>query len=604
MKSLANVNQVEKPVIVNIWLPDSGGYGHVSLRIDDDHYVSFWPILSGVGGLKGRKENVRAGVLGVRGIFTKSKKVDTHSEKQNKHPEAKYKIYGLNSRKMIEKYEEIKEGVERGKILWSLSESLCSIGTTSYNCSKLTMKLLREGGIQSRLPSDAQFGTLSHLTLLCSSRVYITISFLACGLYPVLDDMATDNSHSRSIMATLLMVFLSNSMIFILEKKLRDTSLKEINKDDYIVGIGSSLGFGSVALLHKWLERTKITNVILQCLNMDKFLDKAIFDAIFLLPGTLFGLYAGGKIASFLITFSDCGCHCRGMTCTISGCSCCHRGTTYTASPTNVYEWLDYVEKTKNIPKEAVHFVNKTNRVSLLILYTGWIACFLARNGFFVGDSKNFFGAGLNLESGIPALYIGLPTGIMFGYALTKCYMKKYIQEIKKLEDKNYKIGDEYQIIVSKNFNIEQYQYLGKYSFTTATTLLGLMMVISIFDFFSLNDHIMEKGVLSPFGAVGGFLCGSSFFDLCQNYLKKYGQKPETLPSDKKQTNTYIDEAELKLLLNNKNTRIPTSYESHKLYDGSNKIMAFAYNPKPSSKINENVQQEKSSQRKRTCAIL
>ncbi len=562
-----NLTLKENSVAVNIWLPDpekDRPVGHVSLDIGCQ-YISFFPKNS-------QKEGVRDYISGSGYISGKpgafSNDVEEDYKKENGTPTYQFIINDLNPKEMLEKFKKIKEDVENGKILWSLSSSPC---TPSSNCSKLTMQLLLAGGIQSRLPSDAQFGTLSHLTLLCSSRVYITISFLACGLYPILDDMATDNSHAISIIATLLMTLLSNSMIFILEKKFRDTSLKELNKDDYIVGVGSSLGFGSVALLNKWLERTKITNVILQYFNSDNFLNKAIFDAIFLLPGTLVGLYVGGYISSLLITSCDCSFHCRGRACTVSSCSCCHRGITYTVSPTNMYEWLSYIDKTKHIPKEVLNFVNKTNYVSLSILYTGWIACFFARKGFFITDSKDFFRTGLNLESGIPALYIGLPTGIILGYALTKSYMKKYIQKIKNLESKSHEIGAEYQLIISNSWNIEQYQYLEKYSFTTTTTLLGLMMIISIFDCFSFNGYVLEKGILSPFGAVGGFLFGSAFFE---NYLSE---------------RTHFIEPESEPLLSDKNTRILTSY-----------------NLKHGSKINGNVQQEKTkpSQKKCPCAIL
>ena len=86
--------------------------------------------------------------------------------------------------------------------------------------------------------------------------------------------------------------------------------------------------------------------------------------------------------------------------------------------------------------------------------------------------------------------------------------------------------------------------------------------------FFSLNDRIIEKGILSPFGAVAGFLCGSGFSTLCQNYLCK---KPllietelETLSNDEMQTTTSINETELQPLLSDKNTRMLTSYEIHK----------------------------------------
>lgn len=538
-----NLKREESSVTVNIWLPDfekDRFYGHVSLSIGCE-YISFFPINEN----EGRKENARACISGVRGVFSDSMPEDCNKERGT--PTSQFTIYGLNSSEMIKKYRKIKEGVENGKILWSLSSSVCSIGTTSSNCSKLTMDLLLEGGVGQRLPAEGEFGTCKHLILLCSSRVFITVSFLTCGLYPIMDDFIHTDNHMRSMLSAILITALNFPFIFILEKMdlgNKNRQLMEMNmNDDCIVGIGSSLGFGSIALLHRWLQKIKAPNT-----------------GLLLFPGTLLGLLLGGKFSSLLTNCFKCRFN--------------DSGTVYTLSPTNIEKWMEYVTNDKNESAIKIKdIVYKVGYASILIPYSGWIGCYVARHSFFISDNKFLFSTGIPLDSGLGAFYLGLPMGFLTSYIA----IKFYIFLMMKNEFSSFVAND------NRNLPLDSSVDLFRHTLISTTTLLGIMSILSLFDYLSLGDYLIEKSIASPIGGIIGFTTGAKLYDKCRTIC--FGDPMYEASID-----------EISPIMEKKQ-------DDESRNDGHTRMITPMYNMKYNS-INTDVKQEKYSQRKCPCAIL
>lgn len=455
--------------------------GHVALEIISGHtyaYISYWPA----------EDTCFQSVPGMFCI--------KNSDRQREQVEPiiiNLSDLKLDIEKIINKYEEIKNHKNNQ---WSLLHECCSCfdkkdANFHGNCSTLVMFLLEEGGLKGHLPSNGRFGGLRHILLLCCSRVCITTSFLACGIYPVIEDNIGDDEHSGiALIGTVLMVVLNGVFVFLIEKKLAPRGFIEINYKDCFVGISASLGFGLVALFDKWIERVGFFQII-----ENNIVTKTIFDFILLAIGTLLGLYVFGKLASVLISLISLKPF---------------QGTSFTFSPQNIAGWKKYIEAANNC--EVKKFVSKAEYFSISILYTSWIACYVVRSlGFIKNELDEWF------SSGIFAFYIGIPIGMGISYIFIKYYLVKLQNELKSTSNLNI---DEIQYAITEQHG----QSLERYLLTTLTTAFGILTGVYLCSRVDmLNGPFITALIASVIGALG-FCAGAGLYksaEMLSNLCKK-----------------------------------------------------------------------------------
>lgn len=462
------------------WESGKKAAGHVALKIISGYeyiYVSYWP-------------SDQTCIRSMPGEF-----YTFASDEKNQYCTAitiDLSHLKLNEKKIIETFRKVQANANNKWSLLSECRSYLPCGSTNFhgNCGTLVMFLLEEGGIKAHLPSGGKFGSLKHIVLLSCSRVFITTSFLACGVYPIIEDNIGDDEHSGiALLSTVFIVLFNGIFVFLLEKKLAPREFVEMNYKDCVVGIGASLGFWFVALFDKWVERVSL----IELLDENIFF-KVGFDFILLTVGTLVGLYVGGKIASCFVSII---------------CLRPLQGTAHTISPQNIVGWKKYIESANN--EKVKTFVAKAEVSSMLMLYSSWITCFIVRHlGVIDVRLDDWF------NSGIFALYVGVPFGIGISYLVTKYYITKLETELKKNLDEE----TTYKAIAEQHG-----QSLERYSFTTLTTAFGILSGVSLCVLFDddLNDPLTTALLSSATGACG-YIVGAGLYkawESLRNLCKK-----------------------------------------------------------------------------------
>lgn len=543
-------NPLDKEVIVNIWIPrDDENFGHVSLKIidgDETEYISFYPL------------NISnySYFCGVDSKFLRSHDDDLTSI--HRPPDRVEHLTDFDTRKMLNRAVELKTIAKR----WALF--ICT--DLNANCCTLTMDILIAGDTSSRLPFNGQLGGYKHLFMLCASRIFIAVSLLTTGLYPVLDDNEDEFHAWRPIIVSILATISSGATIAYLERKRFPRKPIEMDWGDYIVGIGASLGFGAVAFTGKALEKIGI-------LSFNNELNKAIADAVFFIPLSMLGLILVGKITSLLIN--------------ICNCSCCRSGTKYTQSPQNIAKWVEFANNASNPNAAIKDFICTTEIFSLFsLLYLGAAGCVLSRRAFFISSNRNFLGTGIDFSSGVTAFYLGLPVGILLNYGLTKFFM--YLCH-ERLNDESAPKKD-----------LGLYSYFGRFTLTTGTTLLGVMGGLHIVTGFSLPDFLTI--LANPIGGSIGFWLGSYFFNKIESCITNEEQKG-TVEENKNLVKNLFSPGNKK---NHKEKINPAKPDIEKTVtaDSTRPVLTYDYNRKTTGGQQQNLRSIPQHESRRCCVIL
>lgn len=477
------------------WRNNKKTTGHVSLEIisstGDYVYASYWP-------------KIKTYIQSSPAMFA-TMMSDLKNE-ENTAPsyidlDEHFSFELSNVNEMIKRFCEINDNPKK---FWSILSDYMPRFYANYNksytgnCSTLVMDLLSAGKVNEYFPASAQFGSFQHLLLLSSSRIFITTSILACGIYPVIEDYIGDDARSGiAVLATLGLLFFNGITIFLVERKLTPRKFSEMNYKDCIVGMAAAFGFGSMALLDKYLERNTSFDEKLVFIFSNIKIAKAIYHVLFLAIMPLVGLYTFAKIASLLIALIKFKPF---------------QGTPYTISPYNLAAWIPYMEKFIDVNVKKYVFRKEVSFT--FILYMGWIGCAIYRQlGMRIPALEDWF------QSGILALYAGIVTGVGIGYLGTKLYISSLKNEL------NIQLRE-----VDKKFG----QNLGRFCLTATTTSLGILGGISFCTLFNsksvpfigLIGIALANGVIGTLGGFFGFIIGTAIYQVIHAINKCNKSRP------------------------------------------------------------------------------
>lgn len=360
----------------------------------------------------------------------------------------------LNLEKIVDKFF---RNYDRWKTkeIWSIANN---------HCATRVIELLIEGGLLENFPAIDRFGSLRHLSLLCSSRIFIAITLLGGGLYPLLGEPYQQVARSESIAAIINLILLNGFIIFALEKRFEPSQLIESNNWDCVIGLTASFGFGFGAILHI----IYITPLIHKSPSkMMQLLD------LILIPATAIGMILFGKISSYLIDFFG--------------------GKGHTITPNNIADWMSYLKENKQIDNDTKKYIFYKNLSFAIIFYSAWIMSYTVRK------------LGFGREN---SMFLGISGGAGIGYIIIKFLIhlpleKKYFM----------KLGEN-----DLDFIRLHHRNLEKHSILLVTTLIGIIIAVYFCNIEATrSNHLVVanpflESTFSSLGGAIGFVTGHCIY--------------------------------------------------------------------------------------------